>query len=874
MKNNINFSNIDNVYYKRSKLFKDKYEVMNANLIDNIIQNDDKLNMMILPEGSYNRAITLVDFAISLYIKETINNDNDILKKLQPGDIVVYKGNRVKFLGIEKMYGEQLIILQHDKNDILYIRKDKAYELTIYDGNANSLSVMSSIEKKRKDITKETISETLGISKYEFIGNITNQTIIVIPSIAVIDKLIENVEINLPGIYLKFSSIFPCSYWSSGENYRDYPGNVAGQKQLIKFTSKLSTARDMIFNDKEIKNIIIYGEEVYKNGINELESISKRKSLEKIIIINDWSSLNLYKDVVETFEELKIYAWDKLAIKNEVYESIRSGVHTENLEKINIKRLKNKVNENIRSEKVYINKELQELFIQTRDQIIKFKKENINLGIEVVDFVNTAIYLLNLFENMCIPICEYESEIEIRRLNEKRPKFIINDLIDKRRIFKNYNKIYEEYNCICNNLELIYHENYEKNLKYDWLLKYLRSKFRLNNAIVVRRNTEVFALERVLKKYNLQAKIFNINSVNPDLIFDEIILNGVAYNGRFDIFNTTNSSNKMNLIYNHQEPIFNKLIKRNEKLCKSIENKNLLIKDSIENLQEPYSEEVNDEILEVTEILREYNVVDKLETIDIDDLINYTISNNKNSYSSIQNIKVEKIVIFETGEYALLSRFYKASILDISSGSILEKEVNDIREGDEVVFVRSSEISGDNVVDTIMQRLLDIDKFKLTYKEKYDLSNLWKEELKKYIDKYNMTYKVLSKKLSQYYKVSDANISNWMNSNIIGPRDIGALEAIAKVIEDSEFLYKVGDIFEACREIRSLHRKITFSLGKIIVNSIANETQETTDELGKLILESIGDVNAYISVVQVEKIIPENREVPAGLVNKLLNEGV
>lgn len=852
--------------YNKYTLGDNVYEKKNLILINDIFSSEHKSNLIINTGGEIMEANSLVSTALKIYLHNAVNEDNNILNIIDEGDIVVYKGNKVSYKGIKNISNEERIALEYKNGSLTYILKEKSYELTVYNGDGNTLSAMNSKEKKRKDITKELISAITGIEREKITGSIVDSAVVVMPNISYIDEMVNNIYLIKGNERYTFSAVFPCAYYSNSENYKDYPGNLAKLKHLIKFTTKLSTARELIHYDRNIKYLIVFGEELYRNDLNELELLMKRKSLDTCIIFNDWSSVNHINDIVEN-NEVKLFSWSKNALLDNI------NLHEYKEELMNKRcnhiwrRVGNIVEKKIELMKVDIDENTAGLMKKVRKQIKSFDIKNTFNDANLTFFIRDASYLINTFENIFMPIRTMEEIIGEFRLSVNKPKDILTKLDN---ILKNFNNNYGEYelmNSIVDNLNLLYLELYLKNNKYDYIFRYLTRNRNKKIAVVTKGRGEREVIKKLLYKLNLSCGIYTVNNFPKNKTFDEVILNGVTYFGRYNYYFDNSAPLVSNLVYNFHERIFKRINKRNIMLAEKLDIHNELV-ESDEKVQTHEAVEIENE----EKIKEEFDIVSDTINLSIDNLL-YSLNKNFVEYhGNGQPMIAERLVLFTLGDYAFLSKYYKASVLDRNKSDIILKDCTSISKGDELVFVRTDELGNNDIVDNVIEKLMHRENFSREHRKSLELSMYWKGLFKNYVADNNMTYVQFSNLLSENSSenISPAAVSSWFNSNVIGPRNIYVFEAAAKFIDDQFFKENYSEVFEACRRIRSMHTKISRALGKIIISSAVNSDYRGNDELEKLIISSIGDVHEYVQIVEVHEVEKLKKEVPVSMINKLI----
>lgn len=92
-----------------------------------------------------------------------------------------------------------------------------------------------------------------------------------------------------------FGELFPTAYYPSSGEPVYYSGNSSKQDPVVKFVGKLSTARELIIDDKNITTLLVDGLKYFGNDSSELSSIYNRKSLQNILMMGNYRRNKLNK---------------------------------------------------------------------------------------------------------------------------------------------------------------------------------------------------------------------------------------------------------------------------------------------------------------------------------------------------------------------------------------------------------------------------------------------------------------------------------------------------------------------------------------------------------------------------------------------------
>ena len=117
--------------------------------------------------------------------------------------------------------------------------------------------------------------------------------------------------------------------------------------------------------------------------------------------------------------------------------------------------------------------------------------------------------------------------------------------------------------------------------------------------------------------------------------------------------------------------------------------------------------------------------------------------------------------------------------------------------------------------------------------------------------------------------VQEVTIMRWLDedAHIVGPRDVGSIAVIGKLIGDEEMSRHPDVYSEACKEVRSLRRKILGQIGETVINKLSGKRPEKGSDLD-VIYDKIDDLS---EILQIERIVLTEREIPLGLANRPIN---
>ncbi|MBX9180166.1 hypothetical protein HCG68_04200 [Paeniclostridium sordellii] len=883
-------------YYKDEHISLGEYEEINIDIIDEIIGSEDELNTMIYIGDKAMYIIAIIQIAILTYIKNITNTKNYIMDYIDIGDKVYVDGKIGEYQGTYiSEYGNGIKVF-FKKGDTSIMLEESLYRVLPYNGRSD-ISNMSNRVSTKGFITKELIATLIDDKNSKdiikrFIGIINNTNVIVIPNKSFIESILKSLNVEFKDKLIPFTEVFPCSYITSSQNIVDYPGNYAKQNPLLNFTTSIATAYEFVRSNRNIEKVFIFdGQHIDKDYV-DLENIISRKSIKQVNIISDSSKLinmaNIIENSIIKNKENNLYAWTENAILNlTLYEYLDKKLEVFNKQQEIIDKCLDK-DYNVELIKF---DEMFESMHKTRKALSRLLKSNLDDRYKNIFLIN-GYGLLNTLETTPFNIKFLEENIDKIGIKIHLPRISLENLKEVRNEIITDDTTERLINEIVENIEHIIEKMYMKNYKWDRLIgyiaKYRAGKYylknnynRVNVLLIVRKHYEAMILTRYLKEQCINVDVVSIDKYNVEDIYDIVFVLGYYNQNKHDIFNDPYLLNTKFLLYKSELNRYKHINNRN-KYLKSILEKNNKLYDMLEieafdpiNINEQQDElariDDKEEIIDITEI-EEYIESNKFK-IDFTNTPYYQNSDVKTI------VNAEKALISENGEYALLTKQYRAQVIDWEKNKIIKTNINSIKEGDSILFINEYLDEESNIVIDIIENLIKnnylntIEKSEVSVEEKYKLTKYWKECLERYREREKQTLKDLSNSLKvQGERVHHVTIGSWINNKrIIGPRSKSTYMAIANLIDDKYMKANIENIYQASRDIRKLHTQIKTHIDKIIVNNFFNKQNKNTDKITNVISEMLGDTNQYITTVQVRKISNYNKQIPAYLSNKLLD---
>lgn len=865
--NKISSDNMKNfrILYKEQIIKFKVFEELILKSFNDILNDENKNFLFIGMEKSFMFILTIITLAIKQYIDNIKNPKNNILDNLNKGDIVLYEGNAYVFDKVD--INERYIYLD---GGYLLVPYENSYLLTSYNRQEKYTYRIRRAWKQYRNsiITKKLISEITNMNFKKLNGIIKESTIIVFENRGKLFDLINSLQIVYDDESYSIAELFPFVYYTSGENCEYFKGDTIKGNPIIKFTSNIDTAVDIIRDDENVRNIVLIGEKTYKDSLEtQLREAGMIDSIKKILVVDTWESSFDFSLFLKNDEPFNVYAITKEVVLDNInlYDKSLSCLESD-LQKKNYDLLENMINKDIDIYEVE-NSEILNNNIYSINKSLKTLSECSDSNIKTSDFIKLAYYLCNKLEQSLLPLSECEDNLNsiVDRINML--KAILESFPEERVEYKLMSNIILEIEGTISFLEY-------KNNKMELIMQKLPND---NESLLIIKNMdELDEIEEYFKGYG-----------KTNLNIDKIHLNIEVYgksclivpyfhkDGYLNIINSNLISNKQIILYRRERNRMKSLIRKNNEMLSALLKNNKLSND--EDYELPI---IIEHFLDKTDCIEEEShaveqMIDKIEeeiekdikekknrsSIDVDRFSKVIFSNKT---------KVNRKVTFEDNNYSFLSDNYHANIVDRNNSDIKQKGVSDLHIGDEMIFAKSKLSGEQNIVKVVIKELLNVEEFENKYGEYFRLNNLWKKCLKNYMRIYDLTEKDISNKFRIYGKqITPSAIANWLNGNIIGPRVLSDIRIIADIVKDRHLYEKLEEVIVACKQERKIQVQIRKVLGKIIINSVV-KNNEKDNEIYRIVKNTIGDLNkyAYIGVVSSIKDIQE--EISSQYVNKVI----
>ena len=814
--------------------------------------------------------ITIVFTAISNIV---YNQDNaeDFITSLNIGDMVLYKKTRCRFEGLTTLPGETIrrailysetvtkgIVLENRE----YVKEEWWNKISPYNGKSTKFDArgIRTDNKKRNDF----LSSVLEMAADEIPAYIEKSSVIVMNRERS-ERVIDNLEIEYDGKRIKITEIIPVSYCSENEEY-PYGGNPGKIEPAIKITNNISNARSLVTGswegnetwEHDVIGVSVIGFGAISRARSEVTEIMKRRKLKYVFV-----SFNIASEDGETLldevEDASVFACTTEYLLNCSVPTEEENPYTLELDKqvesvINHETIPLPVKTFDCDWNTY--RKVQVALSRLRHSSGRLAEDYVPLAHSMINLMITSVFPLELMEDLVVKgILEVESPIQrIERLTVMASEFIGED----REIAK----------TVLNFLEDGYLRLLSSSPKEQQLFALLEKNRGKKIALIVPKAyyANILYNQNILDYFDdaSQLCISTANKFDYSQQYDIIIAIGAFWGKKFDPFRCRSAST----IYVMVSAVEENLFKYRRKLASAIEYKfNISAKvpmDAVDIQEETYNDGATEE--EVAEVIGS--------TIDVTAYINQIfearslemLNSGNGNHTGMADIS--HIATCADGERIFFTKKYRAFVFDSAKEDVVETSVDKLSPGDTVIFKSHSSETKDIVTTLLDKYLAEYNTADIELQMAYLRSQLWKEVLKEYRLRLNLSFKALSKRLEKHgSKKHEVTIQSWLaeDSYIVGPQDVETYVAIAEMTQNPEMLADPKAFCDACDTIRRVRVGFLKLIAKAIISKYSGHLTEDSD-MARVVSENIDDISV---LVQIEAITPvEEKKAPINMINR------
>lgn len=828
-------------------------------LTQTIAKRDHNIGL-VMHTGSLCFDVVLITYATIFNLISNKAETMDIVSSFSEGDTVLYgqpKKGRYIFNGfidgveIGREKGEKVIKLAQNETSFTYVPEKCWRYIEPYNGD--------SVRMDRRGIRKKTSTrddfyvDVLDFEK-ENIPSILDTSCVIVAPREHADFLVKNISLLFNKKQINLLELVTASYFTEEDEYR-YSGNTGKNEPTLKFTAKISVARQLLLSKRGNRHLglIVLGEDSISRGYSELPELINRKSLQYVYICSSMDS-DLGLELTSDVEKMETFACTKeFLLENTNYEKVENNHYiTELVAQVNT--IIDKNNELVIIEKNVIGSDVIHEF---KKNILEIKREEYST--EGKDnFLMLAHSLMKLFVTAPFPMDIFSVAEERGLIEVDSPK---KKILELRRLAEAFNEnLRKNALAVVEVLERMLIEEKSTNGKYEWLRKFLYNHLGKRVAIVVSKAYYVTLIKGtgLFSEYLFRNKDFvTANRFDGSKMYDYVIVPGDYEGKTFNVFRCNAAATIISVIYESEKAGY---YLKNKIFHNRINRLNRQSTIIISNQDEDEIITTEDEI----ENIFEKEMEDYIANVDLSYI--GSIYKSDSGYEVAMNTDIVAVVVFDDDTKAYLSRNYKGYVLEEATGIVKEVGVQEFCEGDSIVFTKNNDDTKD-IVSSILSKLFLDGKFDSTTEEKYRKANLWKKSLVEfmYSNGYNAR-KVVDLILKDGATVHEQTILHWLDedSYTVGPRDVDSIRHIGNVTGVEELKDSPEGVFEACRDIRSIRRKILEQVGTAVFDKLSGRTLQ-----GVNYMDSIYEkVDTLAEIKRVERIAKVEMAVPMWMANR------
>ena len=797
------------------------------------------------------------------------NSQDDIISQLAIGEKVEYTLKKKRFIynGMSSEYGPEYIELQtEDKKETQWVPRKNWSFIKPYHGQATTSDGRGI--RRNSGLREVFYRKVLNIKTKE-IPSLIQTSVIIIMAPERARYYVENISFKIENNNIPLLDLVTASYYSEKMEVR-FRGNSGKNDPVIKFTNKASNARSLIYNKEGNRNIgiLVLGQDNYRKNYTELPALISRRRLQYSLVsmrIDD-----IYgTEIISQYEGSELFVCSKDYLLSIPLNSDENNKYVSSLNKaidhiIDHELIKVEAKTDFADSEYY-------RFKKMMAQICKIVKDSADNNTKT--FIKQAYSMMKVFISAPFSMTEMKTINDSLKTNISSPVDRLNSLMElvinvsplildiAKQILEILSNAYNVYSS----------DSGKKNALLELLSQFDKEKiaiivpYEYFGAIIKNmlfRSDPSYIRDGKLKPFSSRIDISTPAGFDNRKNYDVILVTSLLSGTSFNIFRNYSAEKIYVILY-------------------SFENSMFRIRKKAADLQEKQINERSSQIIETDEPVVEYNY--SSETLEeekendrtIDDFIekmnsmiqfnDILINGSKNSNAGKKAVTVRS-ASFESEEIAFFTKNYKAYVLDSVKEEVIEKSVEDLENGDILLFTRSNENTRD-IVDVILQKMIENDKVSDEIKLSYERSLRWKNDLKRYKkDNYFSTTDVVKRLSKLDTGVGEMAIRNWLDpdSHIVRPRSDKSLLAVAKLTGDS-FLEKDLQIYiKACDDISSIRRNIQKEIGKAIVVKYSGKNIEQNS----LVAEINDRLNDLAQLLRIETIVDIKQEIPMNYINR------
>ena len=855
------------IYYGEALVSKEAIiEKYLAFFADSLVSKERTVNFALHTGSICFDVISVVAVALGC-LSYNLSTNDDIISSLRENDMILFDDQRYRWKGVQDKCGNLCMVIEQDgkgKNGkttrFLPLERNKHLVKPYY---GDSQITDGRGVKKHNGNREDFLSFAFEVNVTEIPAQI-DVAIVIVAERSTFSEICKQVRIVYDeGKSVGLLDIIPAAYYTSSGEEHQFGLNPTKAEPVLKVTSKISTARDLVLDkhgNKVVGLLVTGGVSVMENG-SELADLLRRKIL-RFAHVTSPMKAGLGEHILDMYEGASVFACTKelLSRSNQMIQS--TNPFTSELHRQIMNVIHNTVTPiPVPNGWAWAN------YRRLKNTLFTIKQSNWQ-DTEKDDFVVTAHGLLNLMNTAIFSLEEMEKAIQEGRINQAvlSPKARITKLWD---IADRAGSMQEHCIAVVDALERKYQERVRNAPKADALDIYLKAHKWERIAIIVPKAYYADLLRMVHPEYFQDECIICVtaNRFDPRQKYDGILCVGELNNKRFDPLQCLAARNINVLLYGCEEKIFAFRKRKQQKYEKTLNRRIGATKAA----DDPEEEIIPAEI-ELESDVQQFTTLDEyIDSFNVFDIRKFAYTGASNGgYVPVSEVKF--VGAFVTGEQIFFSKYYSAVVFDSVSGNIVEKSPEQLLPGDVLVFVKRDDYTK-NIVDFIYERLLREGKLGQGAVEAYEKSQYWKEALREYKEVNGYTYRKVAQKMREAgSKMQEVTIRQWLieDSHIVGPRNERTMEFIAAVTQDPHLLADTHGFFTACAEVRHDRRKILDLIAKAINDKLSGNLPPEGSVLS-IVYDNVDSLSETMELEYISE-LAESVNISINLVNTPITE--
>ncbi|MCL2689159.1 MAG: DrmE family protein, partial [Chitinispirillia bacterium] len=615
----------------------------------------------------------------------------ELIMSFNVGDIVEYGDGKGKTRAVIRRIENECIKIEH-KGTIREISPAGFYKIKPYQGKAKTLDGRGIRTGSNAKI--EFMQAVFGKSKFNIPG-INKKSAVIVCNKDFADSFVKGINIRYKDSRCaNITDLMPISYFSENKEY-PYSGNSGMNKPVLRFTNKVSIARELVYMDEEkhIFAVAVLGGQIIKSGESELPDLINRSNLKNVHL-----SLPIAEDNYNHFEKYSntgIFVCTKDMLLSHSIPVKPCGPLTREIELqiTNILNRKFSVHDNVESI-IDINE-----YKSLRQNIASIRHYSQND--EAIDrFIIESCSLLNFLSNIPFSLDTVQSAMQCMGLKCPSARERLDFLAGT--IDKYTDTLSNLLSTVFNTLNKAFNAIKTDNPKNQPLIDILSNALRRGTVLVLVPKSFYIDIFKALLPANISSNR-NLNIKTTGLFdfrenYGTVVITGCFNVKRFSIFSTFVAPTIECLMYPHERPLF-------------IHQKNAFSKkESVFNYYSKLKFKISNEDANVppvdTDIPYNQEIDDYLEQLTIKSALQ-TISNV--SGGTTTKADIVRVATTTDGESIFFSKYFAPYIFDRDQMTVIESEVKDIANGDMLLFTKNCGQTKD-IVEEITQKIADSDK--------------------------------------------------------------------------------------------------------------------------------------------------------------------